>query len=125
MTPCYGCTHSAKLNSHQSGPNTENLFTCGDNIKSTNTNNNINTDSANIKSTNANNFSFIKTFCEAIIKSACDEIINEAIYTDSAKSICIDNIKSTNYINIPKSICNDTIKNKFMRIVLKAFAMIK
>ena len=26
MTLCHGSTHSAKLSSHQSGPNTENLF---------------------------------------------------------------------------------------------------
>ena len=26
MTTCHGSTHSAKLSSHQSGPNTENLF---------------------------------------------------------------------------------------------------
>ena len=26
MTPCHGSTYSAKLSSHQSGPDTENLF---------------------------------------------------------------------------------------------------
>ena len=26
MTPCHGSVHSAKLSSHQSEPNTENLF---------------------------------------------------------------------------------------------------
>ena len=26
MTPCHGSTHSGKLSSHQSAPNTENLF---------------------------------------------------------------------------------------------------
>ena len=48
-----------------------------------------------------------------IIKSACNEIIKDAIYADSTKSAYIDNIKSTNYIDIIKSTCNDTIKNKF------------
>ena len=68
-----------------------------------------------IKSANANNnySSFIKTFCEGIIKTACYEIINEAIYADSPKRAYIDNLKSTNYINSIKSKCNDTIKNKF------------
>ena len=40
--------------------------TCIDKIKSTDVNNNYS--------------SFIKTFCEGIIESACNEIINEAIY---------------------------------------------
>ena len=84
-------------------------------------NNDIYVDSAKsvyigkIKRINVNNSysSFIKTFCASIIKSAYNEIINEAIYTDSIKSACIDNIKSIDYIDRIKSTCNDTIKNKF------------
>ena len=60
-----------------------------------------------------NYWSFIKTFCASIIKKACNEIINEAIYANSTKSTCIGNIKSTNYIDIIKSTSNDTIKNNF------------
>ena len=78
-----------------------------------------------IKSTNANNnySSFIKTFCPDIIKKACYEIINEALYADST---CIDSIKRTNYLDTIKSTCNDTIENKFTYAeVLKALTKIK
>ena len=68
-----------------------------------------------IKGNNANNnyLNFIKSFCECIKKSACYEIIKDAIYADSTKSACIDNVKSSNYLDSMKSTCNDTIKNKF------------
>ena len=54
-----------------------------------------------IKSANANNnySSFIKTFFAGIIKKACYETINEAIYANSTKSTRIDSIKSTIYID--------------------------
>ena len=78
--------------------------------------------------TNVNNNypSFIKTFCADVIKKACYEIINEAIYADSTKSTCIDSIKRTNYLDTIKSTCSDTIKNKFTYAeVLKALTKIK
>ena len=64
-----------------------------------------------IKSNNANNnyLSFIKSFCKCIKKSACYEIIKDAIYADSTKSACIDNIK----------------KKLLLLIVLKVLAKIK
>ena len=81
-----------------------------------------------IKGTNANNnySSFVKTFCDGIIKKACHEIINEAIYADSTKTAYIDSIKGSNYIDSIKSICNDAIKKNFlMLIVLKVLVKIK
>ena len=121
-----------KLNEIDNSCITPKNFNTKDSLKNTNAtldiskiieiNSNCYTDSAKsvcadkIKSCydkNNNYWSFIKTFCASIIKKACNEIINEAIYANSTKSTSIGNIKSTNYIDIIKSTCNDTIKNNF------------
>ena len=82
-------------------------------------NNDIYADSAksafidNIKGTIVNYLTSIRSFCNDIIKRACEEIIkSDIIYSDSAKSTCNDIIKSTTiYADSAKSTCNDIIKS--------------
>ena len=82
-------------------------------------NNDIYADSAksafidNIKGTIVNYLTSIRSFCNDIIKRACEEIIkSDIIYADSAKSTCNDIIKSTTIqADSAKSTCNDIIKS--------------
>ena len=67
----------------------------------------------NIESTDVHYLTSIRSFCNNIIKSVCEEIIkNDIIFADSAKSTCNDIIKSTTiYADSAKSTSNDIIKS--------------
>ena len=87
-------------------------------------NNDIYADSAkrafidNIKGTIVNYLTSIRSFCNDIIKRACEEIIkSDIIYADIAKSTCNDITKSTTiYADSAKSTCNDIIKRTNIKI---------
>ena len=72
----------------------------------------------NIKGTIVNYLTSIRSFCNDIIKRACEEIIKSyIIYADSAKSTCNDITKSTTiYADSAKSTCNDIIKRTNIKI---------
>ena len=67
----------------------------------------------NMESTDAHYLTSIRSFCNNIIKSVCEEIIkNDIIFADSVKSTCNDIIKSTTiYADSAKSTSNDIIKS--------------